>query len=97
MNATKKFSIDDDGYFGVTFLDMGTYGAHLMDNRVVNTIDVSNLHFDDAVAYYHADKRALSIEGDASTISTPGFALKSLEGYARIAREMDELAKPWAS
>ncbi len=97
MTETKKFTIDDDGYFGVTFLDLGSYGAYLMNNRVVNTVDVSNLHFDDAAASYNEEKRALTIEGDASTISTPRFAVESLSSYAKIARDFDELDRPWAS
>lgn len=97
MTIEKRFSIKDDGYFGITQLDIGTYGAHLMINRVVNTVDVSNLHFDDASAVYDHDRRALTVEGDASTISNPRFAVHALEAYARIARDMDELAAPFAS
>ena len=97
MSTKKEFFIHDDGYFGVTFLNMGSYGAHLMENRVINTVDVSNLHFDDASATYDSNRMTLTIEGDASTISTPRFAVESLQAYARIARDMDDLAKPFAS
>jgi hypothetical protein len=97
MSESREFSIHDDGYFGITFLDVGSYGAHLLENRVINTVDTSHLHFDDAKIHYYADKQAVSIEGDASSISTPKFAIQSLEAYAKIAREMDHLAQPFAS
>lgn len=97
MSMNKNFSIDDSGYFGVTFLEMGSYGAHLMSNRVLNTVNVSHLHFDDATTHYFPERQALTIEGDARTISTPHFAVESLTAYARIARDMDELAQPFAS
>lgn len=97
MNTNKEFFIQDEGYFGVTFLNIGDYGADLMENRVLRTVDVSHLHFDDAITDYHADKQALTIEGDASTISTPRFAVESLQEYARIARDMDDLVNSHAS
>lgn len=98
MNEVERFSISDEGFFGVSFLDMGAYGAYLMNNRVVLSQDRHiKLHFDEADASYEADKKALTIEGSAGSLSTSDFALDALTAYAKIAREMDELAKPLAS
>ena len=82
-------------YFGVSLLDLDTYGAHLMANRITKTqANELNLFFDHATAYYHRDKNALTVEGFAKS---PEFAVHALESYAKVAREMDELAKPFAS
>jgi len=98
MSESNKYSIDNEGYFGISLLDMGSYGSHLMNNRVVLSQDRQiKLHFEEAEATYYADKRALTIEGNAGTLSTTSFALDALTSYAKIAREMDELSKPLAS
>lgn len=93
----ERYSIDDDGYFGISHLAMGSYGAQLMNNSVMSSQQRGiTFYFEEAGTQYQPDKRALTIEGNAGTHSTSTFALHALESYANVAREMDELMKPLA-
>ena len=85
---------DQDGYFGLTLLDIEPYGAYLMSNRIENAVDAnSRIYFDDASTYYFDSMHAMTIEGHAHSLSSPEFAISSLESYANFAREMDDLRK----
>jgi hypothetical protein len=98
MSESNVYSVHEDDYFGVTHLNMGSYAAHLIVHRLVESrSNGSHLYFDEAQAMYDTSRRALTIEGNAGSLSTPGFAINSLESYARIAREMDALVQPYAS
>ncbi len=83
------YSPRNERYFGVSLLDLDSYGARLISKRVIQP-EASHLFFDEASAYYHADERALTVEG---TAKSPAFAVSALGNYAKVAREMDELAK----
>lgn len=98
MSERKTFSTYDEGYFGISLLNIGSYGAHLMNNTIKGGEQRNNhLYFTDVHSEYFGKERALTIEGVATGIATPSFAIASLEAYGRIARDMDELAKPFAS
>lgn len=94
MSKEQFTYLPSENYFGVSLLHLDSYGAHLMTNRLVKSQTESHLFFDQAVAYYHGDEKALTVEGYAKS---PEFAVNALVGYAKVAREMDELAKPFAS
>jgi hypothetical protein len=91
MNS-KKGSINDSNYFGVSLLDIGTYGSHLITHRWVGSGDaINHLVAEEAHTYYHHDHAAITVEGFASDISSPEFAISSLIVAGSVAREMDQL------
>lgn len=95
MNIDKYQTAPADHYFGLSLLDLDTYGAHLIANRLIKAQNgEANLFFEQAISYYHPDEKALTIEGFAKS---PDFAVHALESYAKVAREMDQLVKPFAS
>lgn len=88
-----KMAASDEGYFGVSFLNVGRYGAHLIQ-QVFKSDSHLNLYANKIEFLYHDSRHVLEIEGSASS---PIFALQSLEAHIKFAREMDELARPVAS
>jgi hypothetical protein len=88
-------SVEHGGYFGVTLLKLGKYGADLVSNRMLN--ESTDMYFDSADPSYDSEHRALTIEGTATRQSTPQYALDTILTAAKIARELEELSVSFQS
>ena len=98
MSERPSYTIDDDNYFGVSLLDVESYGGY----HIVRTIDGyrergSTLFFSDAEACYSRRHQAVTVEGIASSISSPQFAISAMLRHGIIGRDMDALVRPFAS
>ena len=94
MNS-KELSITDEGYFGLSLLDMGSYGANLLTHSWLETSD--NPRFKETSSYYDEDEKALTVEGILVNDTVCSAAMNSLVTMAKLARQHDKLAQPFSS
>ncbi len=58
---SQELSVTDDGYFGLSLLEMGSYGAELMVGTWISNTDEPR--FKEVNSHYYPDHGALTIEG----------------------------------
>lgn len=87
------YSADQNGYFGVTLLDIDIATANRASYSIRNALERrSRISFDKALIAYSEDRQALTVEGVAVSLSDPAFAINSIYNYVNIARVINAAA-----
>jgi len=87
------YSADQNGYFGVTLLDIDVATANRASSSIYNALDRnSRISFDEASIDYDVSKEALTVEGVAFSLSDPAFAIYSIYSYVNTARVINAAA-----
>jgi len=93
MSVEQQYSADQNGYFGVTLLDIDIATADRASGSMQNALDRSSrISFDEASIGYNASKEALTVEGIAVSLSDPAFAIDSIYAYVHTARIINAAA-----
>jgi hypothetical protein len=94
MNVERpNYSADQNGYFGITLLGVDIPTATLTANTLKNVANrETHIHFDEVTASYDEDREALTLEGVAASLSSPGFAIHSMYSYVKTAHDISHAA-----
>lgn len=83
----KQFSIHDNGYFGISLLDMDENAGKLISRTVNYMVERQNgIVFTDAQTSYDFTHKALSVEGVASNLTNESVAINGLIDCAYAVR-----------